>query len=267
MPRTPPTSTACCRIRRCCASASARARRPAASIPRELATDYEPPAADALAGARRRTIALVERELDDEPNMLTMRELALAGDDDDRAARHGRPTVSETPATASSPPTSRTRRRSSPCSAGRGLAADQPHRRHPPDPPPPRPVPGPGATPDPLRDPGRRDRRPRPRRDRHARTRPRRRARPRDRRQRARPQGHRPRQPQRARRDRRPLHDLQRPLHVPLPHPRARGPRHDAALRRRCRPSSCPSERQPGSAPTSWLRELMSSLENTLRRW
>jgi hypothetical protein len=44
------------------------------SIPRELATDYEPPAADALAGAPRRAIALVERELDGEPNMLTEHE-------------------------------------------------------------------------------------------------------------------------------------------------------------------------------------------------
>jgi FtsP/CotA-like multicopper oxidase with cupredoxin domain len=52
------------------------------SVPRELATDYEPPAAGALAGARRRAIALVERELDGEPNMLTMRELALAVDAD-----------------------------------------------------------------------------------------------------------------------------------------------------------------------------------------
>jgi FtsP/CotA-like multicopper oxidase with cupredoxin domain len=52
------------------------------SIPRELATDYEPPAAEALAGARRRAIALVERELDGEPNMLTMRELAVAADAD-----------------------------------------------------------------------------------------------------------------------------------------------------------------------------------------
>jgi spore coat protein A len=53
------------------------------SIPRELATDYEPPAARALARARRRAIALVERELDDEPNMLTMRELAVAADGDE----------------------------------------------------------------------------------------------------------------------------------------------------------------------------------------
>jgi FtsP/CotA-like multicopper oxidase with cupredoxin domain len=51
------------------------------AIPGELATDYRPPSADALAGAPRRTIALVERELDGEPNMLTMRELVLAGDD------------------------------------------------------------------------------------------------------------------------------------------------------------------------------------------
>jgi FtsP/CotA-like multicopper oxidase with cupredoxin domain len=51
------------------------------SIPRELATDYEPPAVEALAGARRRAIALVERELDDQPNMLTMRELEVAADD------------------------------------------------------------------------------------------------------------------------------------------------------------------------------------------
>jgi len=50
-------------------------------IPRELATDYDPPAADALAGAPRRAIALVERELDGEPNMLTLRELAPADDD------------------------------------------------------------------------------------------------------------------------------------------------------------------------------------------
>jgi FtsP/CotA-like multicopper oxidase with cupredoxin domain len=52
------------------------------SLPRQLATDYEPPAAEALTGARRRAIALVERELDDEPNMLTMRELAVATDAD-----------------------------------------------------------------------------------------------------------------------------------------------------------------------------------------
>jgi len=50
------------------------------SIPRKLATDYEAPPAEALAGARRRAIALVEREMGDEPNMLTMRELGPAGD-------------------------------------------------------------------------------------------------------------------------------------------------------------------------------------------
>jgi spore coat protein A len=50
-------------------------------IPRELATDYEPPTADELARAPRRAIALVERELESETNMLTMRELASADDD------------------------------------------------------------------------------------------------------------------------------------------------------------------------------------------
>jgi spore coat protein A len=53
------------------------------SIPRELATDYELPPAEALPGARRRAIALVEREMDGEPNILTMRELAVADDTDD----------------------------------------------------------------------------------------------------------------------------------------------------------------------------------------
>src|SRR5882672_452061 len=53
------------------------------SIPRQLATDYEAPAAEALAGARRRAIALVEREMEHEPNMLTMRELGSAADPND----------------------------------------------------------------------------------------------------------------------------------------------------------------------------------------
>jgi len=53
------------------------------SIPRELATDFEDPVADALACARRRAIALVEREMEGEPNMLTMRELAPAAEDDE----------------------------------------------------------------------------------------------------------------------------------------------------------------------------------------
>jgi o-aminophenol oxidase len=46
------------------------------AVPRDLATDFEPPPPDALAAAPRRAIALVERELEGEPNMLTMRELA-----------------------------------------------------------------------------------------------------------------------------------------------------------------------------------------------
>jgi spore coat protein A len=54
-------------------------RRPA---PRQLATDFRAPAPGELSAARRRVIALVERELDDEPNMLTMRELEIAADDE-----------------------------------------------------------------------------------------------------------------------------------------------------------------------------------------
>jgi len=50
------------------------------SIQRELATDFESPPADALADAPRRAIALIERDLDGEPSMLTMRELAIADD-------------------------------------------------------------------------------------------------------------------------------------------------------------------------------------------
>jgi FtsP/CotA-like multicopper oxidase with cupredoxin domain len=59
------------------AAGSAAPRR----IPRELATDYEPPAAGELAAAPRRAIALLEREIEGETNMLTMRELAPADDD------------------------------------------------------------------------------------------------------------------------------------------------------------------------------------------
>jgi spore coat protein A len=51
------------------------------TIPVELGTDYRLPTPEALAGAPRRAIALVERELDGEPNMLTMRELAAVSDD------------------------------------------------------------------------------------------------------------------------------------------------------------------------------------------
>jgi FtsP/CotA-like multicopper oxidase with cupredoxin domain len=53
---------------------------PRRSIPPELATDFEPPPPATLAAAPRRAIALVERELDREPNMLTMRELAVVAD-------------------------------------------------------------------------------------------------------------------------------------------------------------------------------------------
>jgi FtsP/CotA-like multicopper oxidase with cupredoxin domain len=60
---------------RVAAIAAAQRRRPL-----ELATDHEPPEADELADAPRRAIALVEREVDGETNMLTMRELAPADD-------------------------------------------------------------------------------------------------------------------------------------------------------------------------------------------
>jgi spore coat protein A len=48
------------------------------SIPRALADDYEPPSEDELEDAPRRAILLIERELQDGPNMLTMRELGPA---------------------------------------------------------------------------------------------------------------------------------------------------------------------------------------------
>jgi o-aminophenol oxidase len=52
------------------------------AVPRQLATDFARPTHDDLAGAVRRTVALVEQELEGETNMLTMRELtAVAGDD------------------------------------------------------------------------------------------------------------------------------------------------------------------------------------------
>jgi spore coat protein A len=59
---------------------AATARREPIRTRQELATDFEAPAPESLASAPRRAIALVERELDGEPNMLTMRELAVAWD-------------------------------------------------------------------------------------------------------------------------------------------------------------------------------------------
>jgi FtsP/CotA-like multicopper oxidase with cupredoxin domain len=50
--------------------------------PAQLTTDIAPPSAQELAGAVRRSIALVEQELEGAPNMLTMRELAPAPDGD-----------------------------------------------------------------------------------------------------------------------------------------------------------------------------------------
>ena len=51
------------------------------SIPPVLADDYSPPTREALSVAPRRAIALVEREIEGEMNMLTMRELAVVGED------------------------------------------------------------------------------------------------------------------------------------------------------------------------------------------
>jgi FtsP/CotA-like multicopper oxidase with cupredoxin domain len=50
--------------------------------PRELASDFAPPAASVLAGAVRRAVALVEQELQGTPNMLTLRELAAVPGED-----------------------------------------------------------------------------------------------------------------------------------------------------------------------------------------
>jgi spore coat protein A len=55
------------------------------TIPRELATDYGSLPPQALASAPRRTIVLVEREVEEGPSMLTMRELAVSRDEDDGA--------------------------------------------------------------------------------------------------------------------------------------------------------------------------------------
>jgi spore coat protein A len=51
-------------------------------FPAALASDYSAPSAEELADAKHRAIALVERELEGEPNMLTMRELAPVEDSD-----------------------------------------------------------------------------------------------------------------------------------------------------------------------------------------
>jgi spore coat protein A len=51
-------------------------------VPRQLASDFERPTPDDLAGSVHRAVALVEQELQGATNMLTMRELtAVAGDD------------------------------------------------------------------------------------------------------------------------------------------------------------------------------------------
>jgi len=52
------------------------------SPPERLATDLAPPSAHELAGVVRRVVALAEQELNDVPNVLTMREMAAAPDRD-----------------------------------------------------------------------------------------------------------------------------------------------------------------------------------------
>jgi o-aminophenol oxidase len=51
------------------------------SIPPGLSDDYEPPSEKELDGAPRRSVLLIERELEEGPNMLTMRELGPAEQD------------------------------------------------------------------------------------------------------------------------------------------------------------------------------------------
>ncbi|HET9119109.1 MAG TPA: multicopper oxidase family protein, partial [Solirubrobacterales bacterium] len=60
-------------------------------VPQTLADDYTPPSEDELSEAPRRTILLVERELEEGPNMMTMRELGPAG----RSATEGLVTISD----------------------------------------------------------------------------------------------------------------------------------------------------------------------------
>jgi spore coat protein A len=55
-------------------------KRAALTVTGTLAADYSPPTTEELEAAPHRAIALVERELDGEPNMLTMRELAVVDD-------------------------------------------------------------------------------------------------------------------------------------------------------------------------------------------
>jgi spore coat protein A len=51
-------------------------------VPHRLASDFAPPSGADLDGAVHRAVALVEQELEDAPNMLTMRELAAVPGDD-----------------------------------------------------------------------------------------------------------------------------------------------------------------------------------------
>jgi FtsP/CotA-like multicopper oxidase with cupredoxin domain len=102
------------------------------TVPRQLARDYLPPGPARLDGAPRRTIALVERELDGSPNVLTIASsLSLPMTTGGRTSPS--PTASRPPATAPSPPISRTRRHSSPswASTRSGSSSTSPATRTP----------------------------------------------------------------------------------------------------------------------------------------
>jgi o-aminophenol oxidase len=227
-------------VMRFCAVAGHPARRPR---PGRLATDITAPSQADLSGAVRRAVALAEQELDGSPNMVTLRELAEAADGDPQApvitvvGQHGqilarlRTAAVHFEDAATFFPV-----------LGRWEVwqlinlTDDTHPIH--------------IHLEPFHVlPRQRDRRPRHDRDRAPGPRPRRRTRPCHRRQRTRAQGHRPRQPPRDRRARHPLPGLRRSLHVPLPHPRTRGPRHDAPHRHHARAAHALHELSPaGSA-------------------
>src|SRR5260370_1518026 len=66
-------------------SAAGAGHPPRRPRPARLATDITAPTQADLSGAVRRAVALAEQELDGRPNMVTMRELAVAADGDPQA--------------------------------------------------------------------------------------------------------------------------------------------------------------------------------------
>jgi len=93
VPPKPPTQASSCPTPTSCASAPVAghpARRPR---PGRLSTDITAPTQADLSGAVRRAVALAEQELDGRPNMVTLRELAVAADGDLRAPVIGNPII------------------------------------------------------------------------------------------------------------------------------------------------------------------------------